>query len=79
MNKETELYYNNYFELFRTPGWAQFVDEFRQNANVINSVENTKDGEELFFKKGQLTVLAMIINLEAYINQGYEDASAETV
>lgn len=79
MDKETELYYNNYFDLFRTPGWAQFVEEFKQNANVINSVENVKDAEELFFKKGQLTVLAMIINLEAYINQGFKDASSTDV
>jgi hypothetical protein len=79
VDKETELYYNNYFDLFRTPGWAQFVEEFKQNANVINSVEHVKDAEELFFKKGQLTVLAMIINLEAYINQGFKDASSTDV
>jgi hypothetical protein len=79
VDKETELYYNNYFDLFRTPGWAQFVEEFKQNANVINSVEHFKDADELFFKKGQLTVLAMIINLEAYINQGFKDASSTDV
>lgn len=79
MNKETEEYYNDFFELFRTPGWTRLIEEFQQNADLTNSVENVKDSNDLYFKKGQLTVLALLLNLETYINRGYENASTEDV
>jgi len=43
IDQETEQYYNKYFDLFRTPGWKQLIEELKQNALVINSVEATKD------------------------------------
>jgi hypothetical protein len=79
VNKETEEYYNDFFELFRAPGWTRLIEEFQQNADLTNSVENVKDSNDLYFKKGQLTVLALILNLETYINRGYENASTEDV
>jgi hypothetical protein len=43
LDQETEQYYNKYFDLFRTAGWKQLIEELTQNAVVINSVEATKD------------------------------------
>lgn len=75
MTKELDEYYSNYFELFRTKGWTQLVQEFKTNVDLVNSVETTKDSNDLYFRKGQLSVLATILNLEEYINQGHKDAS----
>ncbi len=41
----------------------------------INSVEYTKDVNDLFFRKGQLSVLADILNLESAMNHVQEDSS----
>jgi hypothetical protein len=71
-NKELEAYYNTYRDLFVTDGWKQLVNDLVQNARVINSVENTKDNEDLYFRKGQLAILAHIINLEAQIQTAEE-------
>ena len=72
--RELEEYYNNYFELFRTQGWKQLVEELQTNAVSINSVEATKDSDDLYFRKGQIAVLAYILNLEDFTNKGFEDA-----
>jgi hypothetical protein len=64
LDQETEQYYNKYFDLFRTAGWKQLIEELTQNAVVINSVEATKDENDLFVRKGQLNVLAYLINFE---------------
>lgn len=71
---ELEEYYNNYFELFRTSGWKQLIEELQTNAVSINSVEATKDSDDLYFRKGQIAVLAYILNLEDFTNKGFEDA-----
>lgn len=73
LDQETEQYYNKYFDLFNTDGWKQLIEELQQNALVINSVEATKDENDLYVRKGQLNVLAYLINFETTINTNYEE------
>ena len=77
MNKETQDYYENYFSLFMTDGWKQLMEEFSSNAFNINSVEATKDPDDMYFRKGQLNVLAHLINMESIVNTNYDEASEE--
>ena len=77
MTPELEKYYNTYFDLFLSEGWKQLIEELSQNAVVINSVEATKDVDDMYFRKGQLNVLAHVINLEASVNNAFEDQSKE--
>jgi len=77
MTPELEKYYNTYFDLFRSEGWKQLIEELTQNAVVINSVEATKDVDDMYFRKGQLNVLAHVINFETAVNNAFEDQSKE--
>ena len=77
MDKELETYYNTYFDLFRTNGWKQLIEELTTNAVAINSVEATKDVNDMFFRKGQLNVLTHIINFETVINNAFEELTRE--
>lgn len=74
MTKEEELYYNNYFDLFRSAGWLQLLEELedRQAAYDIGYLANEKD---LFKIQGELSIIRMILNLEQFIEQGHESAS----
>jgi len=73
LDQETEQYYNKYFDLFNNPGWKQLIEELQKNALVINSVEATKDENDLYVRKGQLNVLAYILNFETTTNTNYEE------
>jgi hypothetical protein len=77
MDKDTEEYYNKYFDLFRTEGWKQLIEELNQNAMLINSVENTKDQEDLYIRKGQLKVLAYLLNFESSLEASFEELEKE--
>lgn len=77
IDQETEQYYNKYFDLFNNPGWKQLIEELKQNALVINSVEATKDSNDLYVRKGQLNVLAYLINFEAATNNNYEEFTSD--
>jgi hypothetical protein len=68
IDPKLELYYRNMKDLFRSEGWKQLLDDLSSNAVMINSVEVTKDLEDLHFRKGQLSVIANILNLEAQID-----------
>ena len=74
INKELELYYRNIRDMFGTPGWKQLMEDLNSNAMVINSVEAAKDNEDLYFRKGQLAVIANLLNLEAQIDAAEEEA-----
>lgn len=75
MDQETQTYYDNYFSLFLTDGWKQLMEDFNNNAMQINSVEATKDANDMHFRKGQLSVLAHLLNMETIVKTNYEEAS----
>ena len=73
MTKEDEEYYSMFFDMFRSDAWKQLILELQGNASSINSVEATKDINDMYFRKGQINVLAYIINLEASTIANYEE------
>ena len=77
IDKDLELYYRNASDMFITEGWQQLISDLTANANNINSVEYTKDNEDLHFRKGQLSVLASVITLETQLRAAEEQALAE--
>ena len=77
MTQELETYFNNYFAMFRSEGWKQLISDLQSNVIQINSVEMTTDNDNLNFRKGQLAILATILNLETQIDNGYQQAESE--
>lgn len=75
MDKDTEQYYDNLASIFLMQGWKDLTEELSANALHINSVEHTKDRDDLNFRKGQLNILAYILNLESTIDRLREDSS----
>ena len=78
IDPKLELYYRNMKDLFRSEGWKQLLDDLSSNAVMINSVEVTKDLEDLHFRKGQLSVIANILNLEAQIDTAEQQQLEDT-
>jgi len=77
MDKELEKYYNNFFEMFRTEGWKQLLEEVENNVEQTNNLEITKDEQDLYFRKGQLAVFRSLINLEQLMTSAQEQAESE--
>ena len=78
---ELEKYYRSLEEMFRTDGWKNLLQDLRGSAEQVNSVEACQDDKDLYFRKGQLVVMANLLNLEAQIEtakqQQDEDDSEE--
>ena len=74
IDKELELYYRNMRRMFASDGWKQLLEDLVNSALHIGSVELTKDGDDLRYRKGQLAVIANLLNLEAQIDTAEQDA-----
>tara|TARA_B110000259_G_scaffold148265_1_gene167257 strand:+ start:2487 stop:2738 length:252 start_codon:yes stop_codon:yes gene_type:complete len=75
-DKELEEYYNTYRGLFASEGFKLLVQDLTNNAMNINSIEATKDANDMYFRKGQLSIVASIINLEQQIVAAEESIEA---
>jgi len=63
MGKNDNDFFNDRLRLFEQEGWSDLVGELEtlsMNLNDVRSIENEKD---LYFVKGQLSMIQMIINL----------------
>ena len=77
MTPETEKYFRDLNDMFRSDGWKILINDIQTSANSVNSVEGTKDEQDLFFRKGQLAVMANILNLETQVAAAQEQAEQE--
>ena len=69
---ELEAYWADIRAMMETDGWRRHCEELKTQAEIINSVEATVNAEDMWIRKGQLSVIATILNLEATINSGEE-------
>ena len=77
IDKELENYYRAYRDMFVSEGFQQLQQDLISNANIINSVEACKDADDLSFRKGQLSIISNILNLEQQIRLAEEQANEE--
>jgi hypothetical protein len=77
MTPETEKYFRDLNDMFRSEGWKILLSDIQASANSVNSVEGTKDEQDLFFRKGQLAVMANILNLETQVANAQAEAEKE--
>ena len=57
-------FFNDRLRLFEQEGWSDLIGELEtlsMNLNDVRSIESEKD---LYFVKGQLSMIQMIVNLE---------------
>ena len=66
-------YYEESFNTFSTQGWQDLMEDFKTLKSSINDISATSDNNNLFFRKGQLDILDLVLNRKAMCEQAYED------
>jgi len=75
--KELEIYFRQMNELFRTNGWKTLIKDLTEQVPIIDSIENTKDVSDLYFRKGQLNILGSLLNLQETTLRGQEESQRD--
>jgi hypothetical protein len=76
-DKDLEQYHSTYRDLFASTGFKLLIEDLTKNAAAINAVEAVKDANDLYFRKGQMSIIASIVNLEAQIDVAEESVLAD--
>lgn len=63
-NKENEQYFHDLFETFNTKGWNILMDEFAEQAALLNDLRSVQNEADLFNRQGQVFVLQQLVNLK---------------
>ena len=74
---ELEKYYRSFEEMFRLDGWKNLMEDLKGSADTVNSVEACQDNKDLYFRKGQLVVMANLLNLESQIETAKQEQEDE--
>jgi hypothetical protein len=77
MTPETEKYFRDLNDMFRSEGWKILLNDLSQSVLSVNSIELTKDEQDLFYRKGQLAVMNNIINLETQVANAQAQAELD--
>jgi hypothetical protein len=69
MNRELMDYYENRFAMMATVGWKDLLDDLEIMITATDTVAGIEDEKQLYYKKGEMSILNWIKHLR--------DASAE--
>jgi hypothetical protein len=77
VDKDTQDYFDRYFDLFASQGWKQFIADMEDNRTLISDLLTVKGADDLFYRKGQLDTLNRIVNFQLAIENAFEEVTNE--
>lgn len=77
MDKDTQDYFDRYFDLFASQGWKQFIEDMEDNRTLISDLLTVRDANDLYYRKGQLDTLNRIVNFQLAIENAHTEVTNE--
>lgn len=71
LNQELLTQYENYFQMFRTEGWKQFIEDMQDIFDTYR-IEDFKDEKQLVYAQGERRILNQILHFESSIKTNYD-------
>jgi hypothetical protein len=72
-----EAYFASMKMMFLTDGWKILMQEYKDQADVINDVQDLHTLETLCFAKGQLSAIGKLLNFQDMLLMSEEEANDE--
>jgi hypothetical protein len=72
MNKELQQYYENRFGMMATQGWSDLVEDIELMIKSTDTIQGTDTEQQLWFKKGELSIMNWIKTLKESSGEVYE-------
>lgn len=77
MEQSLRQYYENQFTLFIQPGWTDLVEDLQRLKDSINDLSLVTDTQDLYFRKGQLDILELILRRKQTCDEVYKQLEEE--
>lgn len=72
-DKELMEYYENQFSMMSMVGWKELMDDLQKIKDNVNNLSLVSDAHELFFRKGQLDILELLLKRKEACEKVYEE------
>lgn len=73
MDKELQVYYEETFSMMSTKGWTLLMEDFQVLKASLNDLSTVADTQELYFRKGQLDILNLVLQRKEVCEKAYEE------
>lgn len=77
MSPDDAKMFDEYFELFSTPGWKRLMGDLQENIDATDTLRVADNEKELWYGKGKLDVLEDLVNLPTMMENVYDDRVEE--
>ncbi|CAB4183466.1 hypothetical protein UFOVP1464_29 [uncultured Caudovirales phage] len=65
MDIDLQRYYEDRFEMMASRGWLDFIEEMQKILDARDQLNAVNTEQQLHFAKGELSILSLIVNLQA--------------
>lgn len=79
MDQSLQKYYEEQFDMMASEGWKDLLEDLHQLKASINDVTLTTDTQDLFFRKGQLDILDLILKRKETCEKVWEELNETNV
>lgn len=76
MDKELTRYYEESFDTFASQGWIFFLEDMETLKEAIDDLSSVENVETLWFRKGQLDVLSLILERKKSFEAAWEEVNS---
>lgn len=77
IDKELERYYEARIEMMNGQAWKDFVEDVTAIAAKTADIHNINTAEQLYYKKGELSILEWVIQIEKVSRMAYDQLLQE--
>jgi hypothetical protein len=77
MNKELQKYYEDRFGMMATQGWTDLVEDIELMIKSTDTLQGIDSEQQLWFKKGELSIMNWIKTLRESSSEVYEQLQDE--
>jgi len=64
ISTEDKQFYHNRLNLIEQDGWRELVQELKTLEDLTNNLDSVESEKDLWFARGQLSILRQVIGLE---------------
>jgi len=64
LTQEDKQFYHNRLNLIEQDGWRDLIQELKNLEDLTNNLDSVESEKDLWFARGQLSILRQIIGLE---------------
>ena len=77
MQKELQDYYENRFSMMATQGWVDLIEDLEIMIKATDTLAGVDSEQQLYFKKGEMSILNWLKNLRDASTEVYEQLQQE--